>query len=115
MVSLAFVKLFEIVFGDFIVKFFFCFYEFYRKEFDGLKFICGYLIILCSVILMLIIYKIGHASKFLVRVWGVTIPFRVIRALRICGGENSDTYKGIVIDTMPMPMPNKNRPNISTK
>ena len=56
--NLAFVKLFEIVFGDFIVKTF-IFNGFYRKEFDGLKFIRGYLITLCSNILLLIIYMTG--------------------------------------------------------
>jgi len=35
----------------------------------GLKFICGYLITLCSIILVLIIYKIGYASKSLGWVW----------------------------------------------
>ena len=49
-----------------------CFYGFYRKEFDGLEFICGYLTMLCSVILLLIIYKTGCASKFLVCICGVT-------------------------------------------
>ena len=50
----------------------FLFYGFHRKDFDGLKFICGYLIMLCSIILFLIIYKTGYASKSLVWVWGVT-------------------------------------------
>ena len=45
----------------------------YVKEFDGLKFICGYLIILCSIILVLINYKTVYASKSLVWVWGVTV------------------------------------------
>ena len=54
-------ELFETVFGDFIVKVL-CFYGFHRKYFDGLKFICGYLITLCSIILLLIIYKTGYAS-----------------------------------------------------
>ena len=69
--NLAFVKLFEIVFRDFIVKTF-IFNGFYRKEFDSLKFIYGYLIMLYSIILLLIIYKIGCASKSLIWVWGVT-------------------------------------------
>ena len=34
-------------------------------EIFGLKFICGYLITLCSIILVLIIYKTGYASKSL--------------------------------------------------
>jgi len=38
-----------------------------------LKFICGYLITLCSIILLLIIFKTGCASKSLLWVWGVTI------------------------------------------
>ena len=67
---MAFVELFEIVFGDFIVKV--LFYGFHRKDFDYLKFICGYLITFCSIILLLIIYKTGYASKSLVWVWGVT-------------------------------------------
>ena len=60
-VSLTFVELFETVFGNFIVKVL-CFYGFHREDFDGLKFICGYLITLCSIILLLIIYKTGYAS-----------------------------------------------------
>ena len=47
--------------------------DFIVKEFDGLKFICGYLITLYSIILVLIIYKTGYASKSLVWVWGVTM------------------------------------------
>ena len=35
-------------------------------------YICGFLITLCSIILLLIIYKTGFASKSLVWVWGVT-------------------------------------------
>ena len=46
---LAFVELFEIVFGDFIVKV--LFYGFHRKDFDGLKYICGYLITLYFIII----------------------------------------------------------------
>ena len=46
--------------------------DFIVKEFDGLNFICGYLITLCSIILVLIIYKKIYASKSLVWVWGVT-------------------------------------------
>ena len=37
--------------------------DFIGKKFDGLKFICGYLITLCSIILLLIIYKTSRASK----------------------------------------------------
>ena len=44
----------------------FLFNGFHRKDFDGLKNNCGYLITLCSIILLLIIYKIGYASKSLV-------------------------------------------------
>ena len=47
--------------------------DFIVKEFDGLKFICGYLITLYSIILVLINYKIVYASKSLVWVWGVTV------------------------------------------
>ena len=69
-VSLTFVELFEIVFGDFIVKVFcFCFYGSHGKDIDYLKFICGYLITLCCIILMLSISKTGCASKSLVWVW----------------------------------------------
>ena len=50
----------------------FLFYGFHRKDFDGLKYICGYLITLYSIILVLIIYKTSHVSKSLVWVWGVT-------------------------------------------
>ena len=64
-------ELFEIVFGDNIVKI--LFYGFLRKDFDGFKYICGYLITLCSIILLLIIYKTSCASKSLVWVWGVTL------------------------------------------
>ena len=40
---------------------FLCFYGFYRKEFDGLEFICGYLTMLCSIILLFV--KIaGHTG-----------------------------------------------------
>ena len=38
----------------------------------SLLFLCGYLITFCSIILLLIIYKTGRASKSLVWVWGVT-------------------------------------------
>ena len=48
-VSLVFMKLFEFVFGDFIIKV--LFYGFHRKDFDGLKYTCGYLITLCSIII----------------------------------------------------------------
>ena len=73
-VHLVFLKLFGIVFGDFIVCVcVFFFNGFHRKDLDGLKFICGYLITFCSIILLLIIYKTGYASKSLVWVWGVTI------------------------------------------
>ena len=65
-------ELFETVFGNFIVKVL-CFYGFHREDFDGLKFICGYLITLCSIILVLITFKIGYASKSLEWVWGVTV------------------------------------------
>ena len=41
-------------------------------EIFGLKFICGYLITLCSIILVLIIYKTCYASKSLVWISGVT-------------------------------------------
>ena len=64
-VSLTFVELFEIVFGDFIVKVFYCFYGSHGKDIDYLKFICGYLITLCSIILLLNISKIGYAFKSL--------------------------------------------------
>ena len=50
----------------------FCFYGFHRKDYDGLKYICGYFITLYSIILLFIIYKTSCASKFLVWVWGVT-------------------------------------------
>ena len=50
--------------------------DFIGKIFDGLKFICGYLISLCSIILVLIIFKTGYASKSLVWVWGVTDHLR---------------------------------------
>ena len=70
---MAFVELFEIVFGDFIVKV--LFYGFHRKDFDYLKFICGYLITFCSIILLLSISKTGCASKSLVWVWGVTFAY----------------------------------------
>ena len=56
----------------------FLFYGFHRKDFDGLNFICGYLIMLGSIILLLIIYKTGYASKSLVWVWGVTHPSSII-------------------------------------
>ena len=65
-------ELFEIVFGDFVVKV--LFYGFHGKDFDGLKYFCGYLIMLCSIILLLIIYKTSRASKSLVWVWGITLP-----------------------------------------
>ena len=51
----------------------FLFYGFHRKDFDGLKFICGYLITLCSIILVLINYNIVYASKSLVWVWVVAV------------------------------------------
>ena len=47
--------------------------DFIVKEFDGLKFICGYLITLYSIILVLINYKTVYASKSLVWVWDVTV------------------------------------------
>ena len=50
----------------------FLFYGFHRKYFDGLKYICEDLITLCSIILLLINYETGRASKSLVWVWGVT-------------------------------------------
>ena len=50
----------------------FLFNGFHRKDFDGLKYFCGYLITLCSIILLLVIYKTGRASKSFVWVWGVT-------------------------------------------
>ena len=65
----------------------FLFYGFYRKEFDGLMFICGRLITLCFIILLLIIYKTGRASKSLVWVWGIT-PIRWILLFWIRMVEN---------------------------
>ena len=50
----------------------FLFYGFHRKDIDYLKFICGYLITLCSIILLLSTSKTSCASKSLVWVWGVT-------------------------------------------
>ena len=69
-------ELFEIVFGDFIVKvfflfFYFNFYGFHGKDIDYLKFICGYLITLCSIILLISISKTSCACKSLIWVWGV--------------------------------------------
>ena len=67
---------FEVLFGDFIVKgffFFFFFMDFIGKILMDLKFICGYLITLYSIILLLIISKIGCTSKSLLWVWGVTL------------------------------------------
>ena len=70
-VSLLFWNSLRLYFETLLLKF--LLYGFHRKDFDGLKFICGYLITLCSIILVLIIYKIGYASKSLVWVWGVTV------------------------------------------
>ena len=53
--------------------FFFVFMDFIGKILMDLKFICGYLITLCSIILLLIISKIGCISKSLLWVWGVTL------------------------------------------
>ena len=47
--------------------------DFIGKILMDLKFICGYLITLCSIILLLIISKIGYASKSLLWVWGVIV------------------------------------------
>ena len=61
--------------------------DFIVKEFDGLKFICGYLITLYSIILVLINYKIIYATKSLVWVWGVTVMvlehrFKILQTYR---------------------------------
>ena len=47
--------------------------DFIGKILMDFKFICGYLITLCSIILLLIISKTDCASKSLLWVWGVTI------------------------------------------
>ena len=73
---MAFVELLRLYLETLLLKF--LFYGFHRKYFDYLKFICGYLITLCSIILLLSISKTGCASKSLVSVWGVTLGMCVV-------------------------------------
>ena len=71
--------------------------DFIVKEFDGLKFICGYLITLCSIILVLIIYKTGRASKSFVWAWGVTQNHNRLMIIFFQKSRQSSTHNKVIL------------------